>query len=83
MNLATAGSLFHATPRPKSEKIVFPNPVHLSPSGEYAIVFVPLPTATNLVLFHATPRPESEKIAFPTPVHLIPSKEKAIVWRVP
>ena len=48
---------FHATPRP-AVKIVFPNPVHLIPSKECAIVFAdPSPTATHIVPFHATPRP--------------------------
>jgi hypothetical protein len=32
---------FHATPRPADEKIVNNNPVHVIPSLEYAILFVP------------------------------------------
>ena len=54
------------------------------------MVFVPSPTATNIVPFHATPRPAFVKIvdfevSFPvtTPVHVLPSVECAIVCSIP
>jgi hypothetical protein len=53
-------------------------PVHVMPSLEYAIEFVPEPTATHRVPYHATPFPFVEKIVTPLPVQENPSFEYAI-----
>ena len=54
-------TLLNATPCPLSEKIFLPvTPVQIIPSVECAILFAPLPTATNVVPFHATPSPLSK-----------------------
>ena len=51
----------------------------MSPSLEYAIEFVPRPTATHLVPFHATSSPLFKKIVFKvTPVQMSPSLEYVI-----
>ena len=60
--------------------MLFPNPVQLIPSGEYARVFVaPRPLAINRI-----PVQNKEKqvvnIIFPNPVQLIPSVEYAKVF---
>jgi hypothetical protein len=55
-------------------------PVHVVPSTEYAIVFVPVPTATYNNPFHATLYAAVEKIVVPSPVHAVPSKEYASVF---
>ena len=55
-----------------------PRPVQLVPFDEYAIEFVPLPTATHIEPFHATLTPTSLNIEVPRPVQLVPSDEYAI-----
>ena len=35
--------------------MLVPNPIQLIPLYEYAMVFVPEPTAIHIVPFHATP----------------------------
>ena len=55
-----------------------PSPVQFMPLLEYAIVFVPKPTATHSVPFHATPRPTLEKMVVPSPVQFMPLLEYAI-----
>ena len=48
----------------------------MSPLSEYAIEFVPFPTATHLVPFTATPFPQFKKIVFKvTPVQVSPLSE--------
>ena len=65
---------FHDIPNPATEKILTPNPIQVIPSYEYAIVFVPEPTATNNLPFHAILFPLSVK--GPTiPFQIIPSNE--------
>ena len=82
---------FHATPFPAREKIDVPNPVQVVPLLEYAILFVPPPTATvlfvgNMIVFgraelYATPYPVKEKkdVDPETPLQVIPSREYATV----
>lgn len=50
------------------------------PSFEYAILFVPKPTATNRMPFQAAPYAAFEKIDVPSPVHVMPSEEYAMVF---
>ena len=73
---------FHATSYPAVLKILaeFDTAVHCISSLEYAIVFVPEPTATHRVPFHATPFPAVLKIfeEFTTFIHVIPSLEYII-----
>ena len=72
---ATNNVPFHAMPLPYVEKTDVPNPVHVMPSEECAMVFVPLPTATHRIPFHATSSPHVENMEVPTPVQLMPSEE--------
>ena len=72
--------------------MLVPKPIHLIPSGEYAIVFLQLivvlpPTAIvgcciftlPSLAFQAIPFPEYSNIVLPNPVHVIPSGDVAIV----
>jgi hypothetical protein len=64
---------FQATLFPDVVKIVFPSPIHVIPSYEYAIVLlVPFPTATIMFfLFHAIPfpcPPLKTKLLVPNPI---------------
>ena len=52
-----------------------PNGVHVIPFAEYAIVLVPLPTATHITPFQTTPPPDVANVLTPNPVQLIPSAE--------
>ena len=56
---------FHATPYPVDVNILSPEPVQVIPSAEYAIVFVPCPTATHLNPFQTTTYPAVVNILFP------------------
>ena len=60
--------------------VVFAAINHVFAFVEYAIVFVPLPTAIHIDPFHATPLPDNENILVPIPVHVIPSLEYASVF---
>jgi len=58
--VATQRTPVHATASPTGDVVAkkfVPRPVQFMPSFEYAIVFVPLPTATHREPFHAIPFP--------------------------
>jgi hypothetical protein len=61
-----------------------PRPVQLVPSDEYAIEFVPPPTATHIfeLLFHATLLPPLN-IEVPRPVQLVPLFDEYAIEFVP
>jgi hypothetical protein len=71
----------HATDTPESEKMLVPMPVHPMPSFEYAMLFMPDPTATHRVpaALHATLCPYKEKMLKLDAIgtQLIPSLEYA------
>ena len=64
----------------KTDALVPVTGVQVIPSFEYAISFVPVPTATHLIPFQATPFPCVKNKEFPTPVQFIPLLEVAIVF---
>ena len=70
----------YVTPFPIEENIVIPKPVHCVEFDEYAIVFVPEPTATHVELPHATPLPLVLNIVAPKPVHIVAFIEYPIVF---
>ena len=57
--ISARSEIFAAIPYPKVLKVDVPRPVHVIPSVEYAIVFVPSPTATHWFnsALYATPIP--------------------------
>jgi hypothetical protein len=52
---------------------VSPNPVHVIPSGDLAILFVPSPTANQIEPFQTASLPDVENMVDPCPVHVVPS----------
>jgi hypothetical protein len=68
-------------PLPAVEKIEVPRPVHVVPLVEYAMVFVPAPTATQREPVQHTPLPCVEKTVEPIAVHTNPRATHLESWK--
>ena len=80
--ISARAAIFAATPYPELLKIDVPIPIHVIPSVEYAMVFVPYPAPTHWFnsALYATVNPQIVKIEVPNPVHVMPSVEYAMVF---
>ena len=63
---------FQAILEPTALKVVVPIPIQLMPLYEYAMVFIPEPTAIHIEPFHANPLPCELNIPLPIPTQEVP-----------